>query len=178
MFDWVRSRSAEEYKYYAKILNTECREPPIQPPSSVNSFSDKVSSAYSTFQALLGYQTASSDPISEETICLQSSQELGRFHPALKNTAQRVKNLAIIGMFNRKESEIDTILAMCNGVENLLVSAAVYNLGFFTNPQAGQKLRRLTIQLRKFRPPSGSKPTFLGGPVREIEAIGDQRVKG
>ena len=59
--------------------------------------------------------------------------------------AQHIKNLAIC-FFSEKEG-INRILAICTGVENLVVVAPARGFYFFENPQAGRNLRRLTIRL-------------------------------
>ncbi|KAF8961356.1 hypothetical protein BDZ97DRAFT_1207800 [Flammula alnicola] len=73
--------------------------------------------------------------------------------------AQHIKNLAILGGFVQNK-EIDRILAICTGVENLVVLAPAWGLDFFENPQAGRNLRRLTIKLEKFNRQFGSTPNF------------------
>ena len=69
--------------------------------------------------------------------------------------AQHIKNLAIRNPFSQTET-VNGILAICTGVENLVLSAP-YGINFFQNPRAGRNLRRLTINLgRQF----GSRPNF------------------
>ena len=48
--------------------------------------------------------------------------------------------------------EINRILAICTGVENLVILVATWNLNFFENPQAGRNLRRLATRLGNFSP--------------------------
>ena len=61
---------------------------------------------------------------------------------------RHVKNLAFFGSFTKKE--VDTILAICTGVENLAIRPPLEHfyftrLEFVGNPQAGMALRRLCI---------------------------------
>ncbi|KAF9473293.1 hypothetical protein BDN70DRAFT_397832 [Pholiota conissans] len=85
--------------------------------------------------------------------------------------ARHVKNLAIIGSFGLEAevSVINQILAICSGVENLVlaVSNSKGRFDFLAGPQALPNLRRLTITLRTFtirpvvgQPGSWTKPNF------------------
>jgi len=66
--------------------------------------------------------------------------------------AQHIKNLSILARFQNKE--INNILAICTGVENLALWA---DPDFFGNPHSGRNLLRLTIQMKRcFR----SAPNF------------------
>jgi hypothetical protein len=108
------------------------------------------------------------DPILIATVCITQNfqskrrDQLERFLVKLTNGkpaeyyAQHIKNLAILGGFFEKEG-INRILAICTGVENLVVLAPARGFDFFENPQAGRNLRRLTIKLENF---SRSFPNF------------------
>jgi hypothetical protein len=108
------------------------------------------------------------DPILIATVCItqdfvsKRSGQLERFLVKLTNDkpveyyAQHIKNLAILGSFFEEEG-INRILAICTGVENLVVLAPATGFDFFENPQAGRNLRRLTIKLENF---SRSFPNF------------------
>ena len=108
------------------------------------------------------------DPILIATVCItkefrsKRSDHLERFLVKLTNGkpveyyAQHIKNLAILGDFFDEEG-INRILAICTGVENLVVLAPARGFDFFENPQAGHNLRRLTIKLENF---SRSFPNF------------------
>lgn len=72
--------------------------------------------------------------------------------------AQHVKNLAIIGAFFDNK-EINDIMAICAGVQNLVLLAPT-SLNFLEDPQAGRHLRRLTIKLENFSRNFGSRPDF------------------
>jgi hypothetical protein len=65
--------------------------------------------------------------------------------------AQHVKNLGVFGPFFENEI-IDRILAICTGVENLVLTTPFRGLNFFENPQAGRNLRRLSVRLENFFP--------------------------
>lgn len=69
--------------------------------------------------------------------------------------AQHIKNLSILDHFWRKGT--NDILAICTGVENLVLWADV---DFFGNPHSGRNLRKLTIKLKRCFPPFGSGPHF------------------
>ena len=65
--------------------------------------------------------------------------------------ARHVKNVAFLGGIY-KEGEVDKVLAICTGVENLVVketfmSPSVNDLPFFDNPRTCTALRRLHINL-------------------------------
>ncbi len=50
------------------------------------------------------------------------------------------------------EEKVDAILAICSGIENLVIGTRPYafmKLEFFRNPQAGKALRRLCINYRQ-----------------------------
>jgi hypothetical protein len=69
--------------------------------------------------------------------------------------AQHIKNLAILGGFSKIET-VNRVLAICTGVENLVLLAPCH-VDLFKNPSAGCNLRRLTINLgRQF----DSMPNF------------------
>ena len=101
------------------------------------------------------------DPILISTVCItqdfesKREDQLERFLVKLTNGkpveyyAQHIKNLAILGGFPDEEG-INRILAICAGVENLLILGQDIGFNFFENPQAGRNLRRLTINLGKF----------------------------
>ncbi|KAJ6624081.1 hypothetical protein B0H10DRAFT_2008415 [Mycena sp. CBHHK59/15] len=101
------------------------------------------------------------DPILIATVCIMEDFEsirqgsLEHFLAKLTNGkpveyyAKHIKNLAILGAFFSNE-DINRILAICSGVENLVLLAPAWGLDFFENPQAGRNLRRLTINLQKF----------------------------
>ncbi len=62
--------------------------------------------------------------------------------------ARHVKNLAFFGFLPK--NEVDAILAICTGVENLVIRPPLEHfcftrVEFFRNPQAGMALRRLCI---------------------------------
>ena len=66
-------------------------------------------------------------------------------HPA-EYYARHVKNLAFVGCFGSAESTIDGILAICTGVENLMINLNLMSeMKFFSNPKAGLALRRLYV---------------------------------
>ena len=108
------------------------------------------------------------DPILISTVCITQNFEskrrdqLERFLVKLTNGkpveyyAQHIKNLAILGYSFEKEG-INRILAICTGVENLVVLAPTRCSNFFKNPHVGRNLRRLTIRLEYF---SGPFPNF------------------
>jgi len=73
--------------------------------------------------------------------------------------AKHIKNLGLLG-FSFQNEVIDRILAICTGVENLILLAPSRGLNFFENPQAGRNLRRLSIGLERFFPRFGSTPNF------------------
>ena len=96
------------------------------------------------------------DPILIATVCIMDDFERDRDMPELflaKLTngkpvdyyAQHLKNLAILGGFFQTET-VNSILAICTGVENLVVLAPC-DTNLFKNPRAGRNLRRLTINL-------------------------------
>ena len=96
------------------------------------------------------------DPILIATVCIMDDFERDRDMPELflaKLTngkpvdyyAQHLKNLAILGGFFQTET-VNRILAICTGVENLVVLAPC-DTNLFKNPRAGRNLRRLTINL-------------------------------
>lgn len=61
--------------------------------------------------------------------------------------AQHIKNLAIFGVFCESKG-IDRILAICTGVENLVLLGPSLDFNFFEHSRAaGRSLRRLTINL-------------------------------
>lgn len=70
----------------------------------------------------------------------------------LEYYAQHVKNLAFFGGYDT-ERRVGRILALCTGVENLVIKTNVFSqqpdnsLTFFDNLQAGPALRRLYINL-------------------------------
>jgi hypothetical protein len=76
---------------------------------------------------------------------------------------QHVKNLAIFGPFSNCE-DINRILAICSGVENLILLGPAWDFDLFKNPRAGRHLRRLTVNLShfkfKFSPQLGSMPNI------------------
>ncbi|KIK01355.1 hypothetical protein K443DRAFT_572961 [Laccaria amethystina LaAM-08-1] len=86
------------------------------------------------------------DPILIATVCITQNfqskrrDQLERFLVKLTNGkpaeyyAQHIKNLAILGGFFEKEG-INRILAICTGVENLVVLAPARGFDFFENPQ-------------------------------------------
>ncbi|KJA13461.1 hypothetical protein HYPSUDRAFT_209531 [Hypholoma sublateritium FD-334 SS-4] len=84
---------------------------------------------------------------------LISTTKLGSFlakltsgkHPA-EYYAQHVKSLAFFGG-HYKDGEIDGTLAICTGVENLVVGATDKRFAFFNRMSAGTALRRLYIDL-------------------------------
>lgn len=97
------------------------------------------------------------DPILIATVCIMDGFER-RERPKLflakltngkpvEYYAQHLKNLAILGGFSQTET-VNRILAICTGVENLVVLAP-YDINLFKNPQAGRNLRRLTINLER-----------------------------
>lgn len=115
------------------------------------------------------------DPILIATVCID--QALSSRHTKLKSFlakltsgkrpmeyyAQHVKNLAFWGGLE-KEGEVDGVLAICTGVENLIIKEVTGNqpvnsLTFFDNPQAGTALRRLYINLWKYIDRS-ARPSF------------------
>lgn len=63
--------------------------------------------------------------------------------------AHHIKNLAIIGG-SLEHAEIDRLLAICTGLENLVLLRSARGVGFFENPQAGRNLRRLSIRMEDF----------------------------
>ena len=66
-------------------------------------------------------------------------------HPA-EYYARHVKNLAFVGCFGSAESTIDGILAICTGVENLMINLNLMSeMKFFSNLKAGLALRRLYV---------------------------------
>ncbi|KAF8626703.1 hypothetical protein AX15_004727 [Amanita polypyramis BW_CC] len=109
------------------------------------------------------------DPILISTVFISEDggsgqrDTLGQFFAKLINGkpvgyyAQHVKNLAITGPFSQVEM-IDRILAICNGVENLLLPASVYGLNFLENYRGNCKLRKLCIKLQTIK--FGSIPNF------------------
>ncbi|KAF8813435.1 hypothetical protein BYT27DRAFT_7220387 [Phlegmacium glaucopus] len=111
------------------------------------------------------------DPILISTVCLTQdlkSKQRDRLECFLAKLAngkpveyytQHIKNLAIFGGFFQNE-EIDRILAICTGVENLVLCAPATGLNFFKNLHAGCNLCKLSIRLEKFFPPFGSMPDF------------------
>ena len=102
------------------------------------------------------------DPILITTVCITEdfSQREGKMKSFLSKLtsgkmpaeyyAQHVKNLAIFGG-HYEEGEIDRVLAICSGVENLVINKmvilnqSVKSLAFFDNPQAGAVLKRLFV---------------------------------
>ena len=110
------------------------------------------------------------DPILISTVCIMDDFEtlqrdrLKSFLAKLTNGkpvqyhVQHIKNLAILGAFFDNK-EINHILAICAGVENLVLLAPT-SFNFFENPLAGRNLRRLTIKLENFSRPFGSRPNF------------------
>jgi len=110
------------------------------------------------------------DPILISTVCIMEHFESIRrdrlellltklTNRPVEYYAQHIKNLGLFGLFSQNEV-IDRILAICTGVENLIVLAPSWGLKFFENPQAGCNLRRLSIGLEKFFPRFGSTPNF------------------
>jgi hypothetical protein len=72
---------------------------------------------------------------------------------------RHIKNLAIHGTSSQNEATINRMLAICTGVENLVLSTPARY--FFENPQAGRHLRRLSIKLdQAFFQQFGSKLNF------------------
>lgn len=111
------------------------------------------------------------DPILIATVCIMHGSESRRkgrlelFLAKLTNGkpaeyyAQHVKNLAIFSRFHRNK-EINPILAICTGVESLLLLGQD-DLNFFENPQVGRSLRRLSVRLGNFPRQIGwTHPTF------------------
>jgi len=101
------------------------------------------------------------DPILIATVCVGITQKdrVELFLAKLTNGrpveyyAQHIKNLSIVAPFHNKG--INNILAICTGVENLVLWAPDHD--FFGNPHSGRNLRRLTINLERcFR----SSPNF------------------
>jgi hypothetical protein len=97
------------------------------------------------------------DPILISTVCIQDGSKLESLLAKLTNGrpaeyyAQHIKNLGLLGMFlSSQNEEIDRILAICTGVENLALYGPSWGLNFLENAQAGRNLRRLSIGLEKF----------------------------
>lgn len=108
------------------------------------------------------------DPILIETVCIMQPygshgrDRLGRFLAKLTNGkpveyyARHIKNLALFGgTLARKNRSIDHILAICTGVENLILFSGC---DFFKNPQVGSNLRRLSTRLQELS--IGSTPFY------------------
>ena len=72
--------------------------------------------------------------------------------------AEHIKHLAISGGYS-ENNKINNILAICTGVENLVLLAPA-RVDFFKNPQAGRNLRRLSIKLSRFSQQFWSTPNF------------------
>jgi len=113
------------------------------------------------------------DPILITTVCIikdfesKRQNRLEQFLAKLTNGkpveyyAQHIKNIAIHGAFFENEvTNINRVLAICTGVENLALSIPAIGFDFFENPQAGRNLRRLTIKLSNFPQQFGSWPNF------------------
>jgi len=63
---------------------------------------------------------------------------------------QHVKNLAIVDYFF-KNKEVNHILAICSGVESLVIlTGLAWGFDFLKNTQAVRQLRRLAITLSHF----------------------------
>ncbi|KJA20418.1 hypothetical protein HYPSUDRAFT_203734 [Hypholoma sublateritium FD-334 SS-4] len=118
------------------------------------------------------------DPILLATVCITEefhSQRQGKMKSFLAKLtsgkmpleyyAQHVKNLGIFGG-HYEEGEIDRVLAICTGVENLVINKmvilnkSVKSLAFFDNPQAGTALRRLYVNLWWNTSDASAMPTF------------------
>lgn len=113
------------------------------------------------------------DPILIATVCIMEGQEYKRrrrlkgFFAKLTNGkpaeyyVQHIKNLAIYCPFS-SGGDINRILAICSGVENLLLVGPAWGFDLFKNPQAGRHLRRLTVNLSQFEcsPQLGSTSYF------------------
>lgn len=115
------------------------------------------------------------DPLLIKTVCItqdfesRKEDKLTPFLTKLSNGkqvnyyAEHIKSMGFFGCFFDKAGEINRILAVCTGITNLVINAAVTsnlssNLNLFENPQAWGSLRRLTISLSKH---SGYRePTF------------------
>jgi len=108
------------------------------------------------------------DPILIETVILEDCRSvvenrdvLGQFLVKVSTGgkpvgyySQHIRNLAFFGAFSQNDSEvINRILDICGtgAIENLVLLVSVQGLDFFENPQSGRNLRRLTIQLDKFK---------------------------
>ena len=113
------------------------------------------------------------DPILIATVCIMD--DFGRerrarpelFLAKLTNGeppnyyAQHIKNLAIVGGFDINAKPIEHILAVCTGVENLVLLTQAFDIGFFKHPLAGRNLRRLAINLERFESKSNfNHPCF------------------
>ncbi|KIL66965.1 hypothetical protein M378DRAFT_159896 [Amanita muscaria Koide BX008] len=111
------------------------------------------------------------DPILIATVCIMEDFESKRWDrlecllakltngKPVEYYAQNIKNLAILGFFQIEA--INRILAICTGVENLVLSASARGfVDFFENSQAGRNLRRLSINLGAVSPQFGSTPNF------------------
>lgn len=111
------------------------------------------------------------DPILIATVCIMEDFESKRWDrlecllakltngKPVEYYAQNIKNLAILGFFQTEA--INRILAICTGVENLVLSASARGfVDFFENPRAGRDLRRLSINLGAVSPQFGSTPNF------------------
>jgi hypothetical protein len=112
------------------------------------------------------------DPILIATVCLIADFENKRwdkleqqFLAKLMNGkpveyyGRHIKSLAIYGGSSQNE-DINRILAICTGVENLLLVTPAWGLDLFLNPQAGRNFRRLTIHLERFFPRYYRTPNF------------------
>jgi len=69
---------------------------------------------------------------------------------SLEYYARHIKNLAIFGSFSTCE-DINRILAICSGIENLVLLGPAWDFDLFKNTQAGRHLRRLTVNLSHFK---------------------------
>ncbi|KIM37223.1 hypothetical protein M413DRAFT_31147 [Hebeloma cylindrosporum] len=101
------------------------------------------------------------DPILIESVCITEDFDskfrrrvrLEGFLAKLTNGkprqyyVQHIKNLAIFGRFF-ETAHINRIVAICSGVENLLVLPTAHGLDFFEDPHhKGRRLRRLAIDM-------------------------------
>ena len=111
------------------------------------------------------------DPLSISTVCIMNdfsprerNRRLKLFLARLTNGKpvqyyiQHTKNLAVLGYFFDNK-EINHMLAICAGVENLVLLAPT-SFELFENSLAGLNLRRLTIKLENVSRPFGSRPNF------------------
>ncbi|KAM6500031.1 hypothetical protein JOM56_003045 [Amanita muscaria] len=119
------------------------------------------------------------DPILIATVCIMEDFESKRWDrlecllaklangKPVEYYAQNIKNLAILGFFQIEA--INRILAICTGVENLVLSASARGfVDFFENPQAGRNLRRLSINLGAVSPQFGSGMRTMTGPPEQV----------